>query len=222
VKCADPGVCEQAVCDPAKGCVVSPMPDGTLCTLNDVCAGAGACHGGACEPATVAGLATDDTRGAAGATSLGVTRFTLKQVGRKLRLMAQGSFPYHGAIDISAGVTIELRDQSGNVLYTATVPGNEFSGSGFRLVYAGGRGPDHNGLRRLELRGDGGMAEVRVRAYVPTTLDAALPVVTGGATRLAPAAGGNQLAWVVRVAQKCARDSGLVCGQKKGNARQCR
>ncbi|HLK10381.1 MAG TPA: fibronectin type III domain-containing protein [Candidatus Binatia bacterium] len=224
VTCPDPGPCAQAACDATAGCVTTPLPDGTSCTASDPCIQNAVCTAGTCAtPPTGSALRAADAA-LVDTSTLTVTRFTLKRMGRQLRLIAQGRYPWSGLLDVTGGVSVELHDASAGLLYDATVPSAEFRGGPSQLVYAAaGSAAPHDGLRRLELRARRNTVTVNLRASVPPSLTGSLPDVAGTnpAALAAPARSGSGLAWVLRFGTQCVSDPGLTCSKARGGTRQC-
>jgi hypothetical protein len=193
--CADPGPCAQATCEPAAGCTVAPLPDGSPCDAGDPCLPA-VCTAGTCEAvAAAAGVRRP---------RLVVRRFALKRVGQRGRVVAQASFPTPAGLDPAAtGIVIEVRGGDGVALYTADVPGRALRPNRSRRAfrYAGARGQrapaEAAGLERLTVAIDGSITDVSLRATSPA---------------MAAALGEARLLWALRFGAECLRDPDLQCG----------
>ena len=222
---SDPVICEEAggictgtICDPQEGCTVSVVPDGEACDDADSCTVGEVCRGGACvNPVRSA-------RAASVGRDLRVTRFVLRRAGRRTRrLVAQGVF---SAQDIRAliaeGVTIELRDAAGGLVYSATVPGSAFIPQRVRLVYIRSDDQPPDGLRILKFTRGVGSVEVTLRATVPATLGAPAPIegLTGPAA-LPGGTGQSSVSWLMRFGEGCVLDRGITCFPRAAGTKRC-
>jgi hypothetical protein len=205
----------RATCDPARGCETTPLPEGAGCEDGDPCTDAETCTAGQCGAPPAEGDVT-------GSRDLVVRRFVLRPAGRRTRLVAEGGFPTASARDVrEAGITVEVHDRHGTILYAASVPGSAFGTEGEPeyLVYRAppGRAP-YGGVKRLVLAVVGPRMEMWLRAVVPHTMGA---LVSGGPAASA-AAPPTSLAWAVRVGAECVRDPDLVCTGRAAQPRACR
>ncbi|MFN8545778.1 MAG: hypothetical protein U0807_16470 [Candidatus Binatia bacterium] len=221
VQCTAPGDCQQGTCDPQAGCSTAPLPDGTLCDDHDPCTTTSACTSGACGPAGAA------LRGATAAEEvdvgdLGVTRFTLRPTGKKLRLIAQGRYATGSGLEAPGDVTVAIYDSEDTPLYEATIPNSAFQHTRNRAVYVAGGEAPFNGVRKVDLRQDGNTVRVNVRANVPLSVAGPLSLSTGQGVRVASARSPGILTWLLRLKSQCVRDPGMKCTRSAGGARQCR
>ena len=198
--CPDPGPCAMGSCDPRARCVTIPLPDGSPCSDGDPCSEKATCAGGACRPVedvgprrdlAVAGLAVRATAG--GAQSL---------IGR-------AAFARPADLDPTrTGVDIELQDDRGTTLYSATLPGTVFrkgSHSTYRLAPWPNRVASGS-VRKLVFRLRRDRIDVLMKVLAPGVLTA----------------GTHRVIWMLRLGDECVRDVGLVCAPTGAGAAICR
>jgi hypothetical protein len=197
-----PGVraaCTELRCATRDDCFIASSPDGIACYRDDPC-NTGGCAGGTCAI----------TAPAAPADSL-LVRFSVRKHGGRGRLVAAAALPGPLSLeDAVAGTTIELRDETGKVLYAATLPSGAFRRTrhGQTLVYrrAGKGTAATNGLTRVMLRRAGNGADLSLRAV---------------ARGLAQVPTDTRLLWVVRLGDRCARNPAVVCQSAGNGATYC-
>jgi len=160
--------------------------------------------GGACGPAPDALGRTAKNH------DLMVSRFVLRRDGRTRRLRADGSFTATTALDPTVtGATLELRAESGALLYRAAVPGSAFRPNRSRHAfrYKARRQTGASGLKRLTLKLEGDTVRVALRA---------------SAFDLTQAMGQARLTWALGLGDECARDPNLVCLPSGSRTTSCR
>jgi len=198
-----PGVhaaCTELRCATRDDCFLASSPDGFACYQDDPC-NTGGCRGGTCA-VTARAAPGDDLP----------VRFIVRKRGARGRLVAGAALPGPISLeDAVAGTTIELRDPAGKVVYAASLPGVAFRWTrhGKTLVYQRGTGKGSsasNGLTRLVLRQDGNGADLTVHAVAVAL--AQLPTDT-------------RLLWVVRLGNRCTRNSAVVCRSGGNGATYC-
>jgi hypothetical protein len=141
----------------------------------------------------------------ADAHRLVVDRFVLRPSFRLVRVAARGSIVTAAGMDVSRGVTTELRDEAGTLLYASTTPPQALVRTRRGLRYQGDARSGELGLRRLELRQKEGRLVVRLRAVLPW----------------AEIAAAGRLTWALRLAEQCARRMGLACTARGRAAMLC-
>ena len=204
--CNDPGPCAQTTCDPAQGCVVEPMPDGSACNGGDPCM-PGTCQAGTCV------LPAGSASSVSGGHYLSVSRFVMRAVGRAQRIVAAGSFRTPDTIDptVTGGV-LELSAPDGTVLYHADIPPRVFHANRTRRAFKyvpphGGRAvAGVNGITKLVLHVGGNGADV---------------LASGTSAELSRAAAQRTLRWTVRVGNACVHDLALVCTTDASGVTRC-
>ena len=98
--------------------------------------------------------------------------------------------------------------------FAATVPGNAFTTSHDRAVYAEDRRATGGGYTRIELRAHGRRVTLAVRAALVSSTVAA----PGFDELRAASRASSTIEWTVRTGFQCVNGS----GQCKGNGRRCR
>ena len=189
-------------CAAIGSCEFGSEHDGTWCMHadeTDPCLAIGACVSGACtQSASAAGLYAARVR-------LGVWR-------RQGALAVHGLFSADPALDPRvSGATLELADESGAILFFASVPGTSFSaydfGRGFRYSTSRGAALASNGLRVLNLHRSDRVFRLTARAE---------------SADLRVAMGEPALHATVRFGDSCARDLGLTCRNVVSGGLSCR
>jgi hypothetical protein len=201
--CADPGPCADAACDPVRGCVTTPVPDGTPCDDNDPCTPSDVCTAGVCGAGTLAALA-GEARGTALAT---------RRSPAGLALRAWTSFAAPDGFDLRDGALhVAAVDETGRTLLDATVEGARFTRDGDRAMFSADDRAGGGGLLAIALRPARGRIRLVVRALVPATgaADRVGAAVTTGRTA--------KLEWSLKTGSQCVGGS----GQCKGRGRRCR
>jgi hypothetical protein len=193
--------CNEALCHPDRGCVVTAAPDGTTCDDADPCE-PGVCSAGACT-------LPESALSRLGAHHMTVSRFALQPAGQRRRVLGTASFAASSGFDPSVtGAAVELRGGDGTVLYAAAAPAAAFraskGGRAFRYLPKRGRAA---GLRRLLLAFDGSIADVSLQALTGAFED--------------PGSVRGSLAWAVRVGDLCVRDPRLACKRTSGKSLSC-
>jgi hypothetical protein len=197
------GPCADGVCDPFTGCHVVARPEQSACYAGDPCA-PGVCTASACiVPAAV--LAATTTH------ALVVHRFVVRRAGRRGRLAARASFAPASALDPTrTGVALEVRADDGRLLLQHAVPADAIRGDRRGRLFRFAAPPPRRrgaGLTRLVLRVADGVVDVDVRAR----------------TDEPPASWRDRpVAWMLRLAEECARDVGLACSGRRPAAVRCR
>jgi hypothetical protein len=222
VACARGGRCDLAACDPALGCQLTALPDGTACEDGDPCTTGEACRGGQCVVPTAPALAA----ATAGGSTLVVDKFVLKPLGKRgTRLSARGTFAAGPELDPSRqDVTLEVRDPDGYVVYSATVPGGEFvpDRGGTRYLYwiPERTAPVHDGLQKLLLVLDGETVQVVAKGVIPPASDVA--PLARRADRSGDTLDDSRLSWAMRVYDWCWSDPDLECKKWRRYQSRCR
>ncbi len=194
--------CAIDVCTGIGSCRFGPEDDGTWCMHadeTDPCLAVGACVAGTCT---------------AGSLSSGLvsTRVRLHVCHRKGALSVRGIFSADPTLDPRVtGATLEIADESGAILYRASVPGEGFTvfdrGAGFRYVTGRRTARAFNGLRVLNLHRSDRDFRVTARAE-----SAELRIAIGEPTLHA----------TLRFGDNCARDLALACRALVGGGSSCR
>ena len=190
-------------CAAIGSCAFGLESDGTWCMHageTDPCAAIGACAAGAC------------TASALDAAQLVSTRVHLGLRRHEGALSVHGAFSADPALDPRAtGATLQLADETGSLLYHASVPGEAFTvvdwGNAFRYRISRREARAGNGLSVLYLFRSGGRFRVRARAETSDLR-----------TALAQA----DLRATLRFGSTCTRDLGLVCHDLVGGGISCR
>ncbi|HEY2387112.1 MAG TPA: hypothetical protein VGK30_09135 [Candidatus Binatia bacterium] len=189
-------------CAAVGSCQFGAEHDGSWCMHadeTDPCLALGSCVSGAC---------TRSER----AAGLYATRVHLGVRRREGALAVHGLFSADPALDPRAtGATIEIADESGAILYFASVPGSGFTtydfGRGFRYTTSRSAALGSNGLRILNLHRSNRAFRVTARAE---------------SADLRVALGEPALHATVRFGGSCARDLGLTCRTIVGGGISCR
>jgi fibronectin type III domain protein len=150
----------------------------------DPCVAGGSCAGGACLVEQ-------------GTSPLPGSALTAHLVAHRRRLRGEGTFVAPGNVDPSIdGATVELVGADGAVVHRAELPADGFrvreQGQLFRWTAARGA---PGGVRRLVLRREGDVLEVRLRARARVSLASAVEPLT----------------WIVHVGSRCVRQVDLRC-----------
>jgi hypothetical protein len=189
-------------CVAVGSCEFGSEYDGTWCMHadeTDPCLALGACVSGAC---TQSALAAD----------LYATRVRLGVRRREGTLAVHGVFSADPALDPQvSGATLEIADESGAILFFASVPGTSFTtydfGRGFRYTTSRSAALASNGLRVLNLHRSDRAFRLTARAE---------------SADLRVAMGEPALHATVRFGDSCARDLGLTCRNVVGGSLSCR
>jgi hypothetical protein len=182
--CVSGDACVEAMCDATQGCVTHDMPDGATCTDGDPCV-AGACAAGAC-------VIPAEAEAALGTHELRAKRFTLRRHRSGRMLAAAGAFDAAGLDPHANGLVVQVLRADGGVLFEADVAGARVRRVG-RRRWSWIRNAYDAGLRSLRLRWDGTLADVRLKAVLPSN------------------AADTPLTWAVHMAGVCVRAPDLVC-----------
>lgn len=190
-------------CDGVADCKFAFIPDGTWCTVDgeqDPCTAVAVCTAGTCAPS------------AHGAGRLASARVRISVRRREGRLTVHGTFPAAGDFDpTTTGATLELADESGALLYRATVPGEQFDAvrqdTAFRYLATRREARENNGLRVLD-------AFVSDRDVVTTA--------RAESVQLREVLGSPALRVTLRFGNTCARDLGLTCRSPVTGGLTCR
>jgi hypothetical protein len=178
--------CGEAFCDPHAGCGATPLPDGIACNDRDPCSEGGICSAGSCGTGT--------------GNELVPRKFKLLGTVDGGYLTASGMFVSADPIDPAAtGVTLEVADDAGAVLYGASVPGIAIATrkeTRFRYLASPAQMPSTGGIRALVLKLKKGVWFTTVRASAPG---------------LSAALGRERLTWVLRFGDLCVRGMDLAC-----------
>ena len=184
VVCPEPS-CTQAVCDPAKGCGTVPVAGAESCTAADLCGGA--------------------------AAELVARRVKLVADETTALMHAKGLFAALDVVDpVANGVTLEVADASGAVIYSVFLPGELIrgrQGTRFRYRARAEAAQASGGIRVLAMKLRKGLWSVTMRAESPALLAAVGP---------------SQLNWALRIGTTCVRQRDLACDAQLGRVAVCR
>ena len=189
-------------CAAVGSCEFGLEHDGSWCMHadeTDPCLALGACLSGACTASQFA-------------AGLFATRVRLAVQHREGALSVHGIFPADPTLDPRVtGATLEIADESGAILYRASVPGDGFTaydfGRGFRYRTSRDAARAVDGLRVLNLHRSDRNFRVSARA---------------ASNDLRTAMGEPALHATLRFGDHCARDLGLVCRALVGGGLSCR
>jgi len=121
--CPDPGPCARATCDARTGCSAVPVTDGTACDDGDPCTAHDVCQSGVCD-------------GTVGGTSDVATSLVLRPAIGGIAVVARAAFDGADAFEMAtAGVSLEIVDSGGVLLYRTTIPAALFARGSHRLLY---------------------------------------------------------------------------------------
>jgi slime mold repeat-containing protein len=198
IVCDDGNACTADACDETqKACTYTPVPDGTPCDDNNVCTSNDTCTAGVCGAATahavLAVAANEDST---------ITVLRMRTTGGGTSVTARAVFPAPDglALDLD-GVALELRDETGRLVYEKTVARNLFDQAPNRAVYRQDDRATGGALTRIELRARGTRATLALRAVVP-----AQPV--GLAALVSDTTGSTELRWSLQSKSGCVKGKG--------------
>jgi hypothetical protein len=171
VVCPEPP-CTQAFCDPVSGCGTVSVADAESCNAADLCGGA--------------------------AAELAARKVKLVGEETTASFHAKGLFAALDDVDpVASGVTLEVADPSGAVIYSAFLPGELITGrDGTRYRASVTDVQASGGIRALGMKLKQGLWFVSIRAESPALLAAIGP---------------SQLNWALRIGATCVRQPDLAC-----------
>jgi hypothetical protein len=233
VLCESGGRCDLTTCDPALGCQLTALPDGSSCEDGDPCTSGETCRGGECVRPQAA---TIQAAAAGSGETLVVSKFALKNAGKRgTRLSARGTFAAFSTLDPRSNeVRLDVRDAEGYSVYSASVPGSAFvpDRGGTRFLYwiPEGQTPVYNGLQKLLLVMNGDSVDIVAKGLIPPSEDAVVPAaLTASAAPKSPKSSSSSstyedttLAWAMHLFDGCVSDPTLECKKWRRFLAWCR
>ena len=183
-------------CPSLEVCDFGPLANGTSCPLNSACGATGVCEAGVCRQPS--------------STGLWVKQFKLGLGRDGPALRATGNLWPEVPLDpTGTGLTLEIADDSGAVLYRAVVPADYMVANrrGNRFKLDPSRAVVLSGLQKLSLRR---FRLGRVKVTVKAT-----------ASELATALERSRLTWMLRPGDECFLAEDLSCTRRGSRSLKC-